>query len=166
MRSTNTIYILAVLVKSALVMAQHQTGKRSKIPPGVRVWRSTVKRNACTPPMRMVNLSPPSIPPAIKSSVKKLLLDDGKEHLTPSLDTAGHRAFIDSKATGPVVDTRNGNILPKSRRSPFWPSPAIRHVTRLTCDASSGRQASVRSMRRPYNAVKTFDTPTYPNSPP
>ncbi|TGC94812.1 YncE family protein, partial [Salmonella enterica] len=98
---------------------------------------------------------------------RKKLLDDGKEHffINLSLDTAGHRAFItDSKATEVlVVDTRNGNILakiaaPASLAVLFNPTRNEAYVTH--------RQAGQVSVidAKTYNVVKTFDTPTYPNS--
>lgn len=99
---------------------------------------------------------------------RKKLLDDGKEHffINLSLDTAGHRAFItDSKAAEvTVVDTRNGNILakiaaPASLAVLFNPTRNEAYVTH--------RQAGQVSVidAKTYNVVKTFDTPTYPNSP-
>ncbi|EAX0356704.1 YncE family protein, partial [Salmonella enterica] len=98
---------------------------------------------------------------------RKKLLDDGKEHffINLSLDTAGHRAFItDSKATEVlVVDTRNGNILakiaaPASLAVLYNPTRNEAYVTH--------RQAGQVSVidAKTYNVVKTFDTPTYPNS--
>ncbi|ESE84834.1 YncE family protein [Salmonella enterica] len=98
---------------------------------------------------------------------RKKLLDDGKEHffINLSLDTAGHRAFItDSKAAEVlVVDTRNGNILakiaaPASLAVLYNPTRNEAYVTH--------RQAGQVSVidAKTYNVVKTFDTPTYPNS--
>lgn len=98
---------------------------------------------------------------------RKKLLDDGKEHffINLSLDTAGHRAFItDSKAAEVlVVDTRNGNILakiaaPASLAVLFNPTRNEAYVTH--------RQAGQVSVinAKTYKVVKTFDTPTYPNS--
>ncbi|EHP9078669.1 YncE family protein, partial [Salmonella enterica subsp. enterica serovar Infantis] len=75
------------------------------------------------------------------------------------------RAFItDSKATEVlVVDTRNGNILakiaaPASLAVLFNPTRNEAYVTH--------RQAGQVSVidAKTYNVVKTFDTPTYPNS--
>lgn len=82
-----------------------------------------------------------------------------------SLDTAGHRAFItDSKAAEIlVVDTRNGNILtkiaaPASLAVLFNPMRNEAYVTH--------RQAGQVSVidAKTYKVIKTFDTPTYPNS--
>ena len=98
---------------------------------------------------------------------RKKLLDDGKEHffINISLDTARQRAFItDSKAAEVlVVDTRNGNILakvaaPESLAVLFNPARNEAYVTH--------RQAGKVSVidAKSYNVVKTFDTPTHPNS--
>lgn len=99
---------------------------------------------------------------------RKKLLDDGKEHffINISLDTAVQRAFItDSKAAEVlVVDTRNGNILakvaaPESLAVLFNPARNEAYVTH--------RQAGKVSVidAKSYKVVKTFDTPTHPNSP-
>ena len=98
---------------------------------------------------------------------RKKLLDDGKEHffINISLDTARQRAFItDSKdAEVLVVDTRNGNILakvaaPESLAVLFNPARNEAYVTH--------RQAGKVSVidAKSYKVVKTFDTPTHPNS--
>ncbi|HAO3464485.1 YncE family protein [Escherichia coli] len=98
---------------------------------------------------------------------RKKLLDDGKEHffINISLDTARQRAFItDSKAAEVlVVDTRNGNILakvaaPESLAVLFNPARDEAYVTH--------RQAGKVSVidAKSYKVVKTFDTPTHPNS--
>ena len=98
---------------------------------------------------------------------RKKLLDDGKEHffINISLDTANARAFItDSKAAEVlVVDTRNGNILakvaaPESLAVLFNPARNEAYVTH--------RQAGKVSVidAKSYKVVKTFDTPTHPNS--
>lgn len=98
---------------------------------------------------------------------RKKLLDDGKEHffINISLDTTGQRAFItDSKAAEVlVVDTRNGNILakvaaPESLAVLFNPARNEAYVTH--------RQAGKVSVidAKSYKVVKTFDTPTHPNS--
>ncbi|HAX1726992.1 TPA: YncE family protein [Escherichia coli] len=98
---------------------------------------------------------------------RKKLLDDGKEHffINISLDTARQRAFItDSKAAEVlVVDTRNGNILakvaaPESLAVLFNPARNEAYVTY--------RQAGKVSVidAKSYKVVKTFDTPTHPNS--
>ncbi|HDK1703833.1 TPA: YncE family protein [Escherichia coli] len=98
---------------------------------------------------------------------RKKLLDDGKEHffINISLDTARQRAFItDSKAAEVlVVDTRNGNILakvaaPESLAVLFNPARNVAYVTH--------RQAGKVSVidAKSYKVVKTFDTPTHPNS--
>lgn len=98
---------------------------------------------------------------------RKKLLDDGKEHffINISLDTTNQRAFItDSKAAEVlVVDTRNGNILakvaaPESLAVLFNPVRNEAYVTH--------RQAGKVSVidAKSYKVVKTFDTPTHPNS--
>ena len=98
---------------------------------------------------------------------RKKLLDDGKEHffINISLDTARQRSFItDSKAAEVlVVDTRNGNILakvaaPESLAVLFNPARNEAYVTH--------RQAGKVSVidAKSYKVVKTFDTPTHPNS--
>ena len=98
---------------------------------------------------------------------RKKLLDDGKEHffINISLDTARQRAFItDSKAAEVlVVDTRKGNILakvaaPESLAVLFNPARNEAYVTH--------RQAGKVSVidAKSYKVVKTFDTPTHPNS--
>ncbi|HCN5636459.1 TPA: YncE family protein [Escherichia coli] len=98
---------------------------------------------------------------------RKKLLDDGKEHffINISLDIARQRAFItDSKAAEVlVVDTRNGNILakvaaPESLAVLFNPARNEVYVTH--------RQAGKVSVidAKSYKVVKTFDTPTHPNS--
>lgn len=98
---------------------------------------------------------------------RKKLVDDGKEHffINISLDTARQRAFItDSKAAEVlVVDTRNGNVLakvaaPESLAVLFNPARNEAYVTH--------RQAGKVSVidAKSYKVVKTFDTPTHPNS--
>ncbi|HDV8106155.1 TPA: YncE family protein [Escherichia coli] len=98
---------------------------------------------------------------------RKKLLDDGKEHffINISLDTTNQRAFItDSKAAEVlVVDTRNGNILakvaaPESLAVLFNPARNEAYVTH--------RQAGKVSVidAKSYKVMKTFDTPTHPNS--
>ena len=98
---------------------------------------------------------------------RKKLLDDGTEHffINISLDTTRQRAFItDSKAAEVlVVDTRNGNILakvaaPESLAVLFNPARNEAYVTH--------RQAGKVSVidAKSYKVVKTFDTPTHPNS--
>ena len=98
---------------------------------------------------------------------RKKLLDDGKDHffINISLDTTNQRAFItDSKAAEVlVVDTRNGNILakvaaPESLAVLFNPARNEAYVTH--------RQAGKVSVidAKSYKVVKTFDTPTHPNS--
>lgn len=98
---------------------------------------------------------------------RKKLLDDGKEHffINISLDTDNNRAFItDSKAAEVlVVDTLDGNVLakvsaPESLAVLFNPARNEAYVTH--------RQAGKVSVidAKTYKVVKTFDTPTHPNS--
>ncbi|HDI8413893.1 TPA: YncE family protein [Escherichia coli] len=98
---------------------------------------------------------------------RKKLLDDGKEHffINISLDTARQRAFItDSKAAEVlVVDTRNGNILakvaaPESLAVLFNPARNEAYVTHR----QAGKVGVIDA--KSYKVVKTFDTPTHPNS--
>lgn len=98
---------------------------------------------------------------------RKKLLDDGKEHffINISLDTTNQRAFItDSKAAEVlVVDTRNGNILakvaaPESLAVLFNPARNEAYVTHR----QSGKVSVIDA--KSYKVVKTFDTPTHPNS--
>ena len=98
---------------------------------------------------------------------RKKLLDDGKEHffINISLDTTNQRAFItDSKAAEVlVVDTRNGNILakvaaPESLAVLFNPARNEAYVTHRQAGKVSVNDA------KSYKVVKTFDTPTHPNS--
>ncbi|WP_342320673.1 YncE family protein [Kosakonia sp. BYX6] len=98
---------------------------------------------------------------------RKKLQDDGKEHfyLNLSLDTAGHRAFItDSKATEVlVVDTRNGSVMekvaaPESLAVLFNPTRNEAYVTHR----KAGKVSVIDG--KSYKVVKTFETPTYPNS--
>jgi len=98
---------------------------------------------------------------------RKKLQDDGKEHfyLNLSLDTAGHRAFItDSKQPEVlVVDLRDGKVLqkiaaPESLAVLFNPTRNEAYVTHRKAGEVSVIDAKT------YKVVKTFKTPTYPNS--
>ncbi|MEG3707010.1 YncE family protein, partial [Escherichia coli] len=98
---------------------------------------------------------------------RKKVLDDGKEHffINICLDSARQRAFItDSKAAEVlVVDTRIGNILakvaaPESLAVLFNPARNDAYVTHR--QAGKVRVIDAKS----YKVVKTFDTPTHPNS--
>lgn len=98
---------------------------------------------------------------------RKKLQDDGKAHfyLNLSLDTAGHRAFItDSKQPEVlVVDTRDGKVLEKiaaleSLAVLFNPTRNEAYVTHRKAG-----EVSVIDGKR-YKIVKTFKTPTHPNS--
>lgn len=98
---------------------------------------------------------------------RKKLQDDGKAHfyLNLSLDTAGHRAFItDSKQPEVLVfDTRDGKVLekiaaPESLAVLFNPTRNEAYVTHRKAG-----EVSVIDGKR-YKIVKTFKTPTHPNS--
>lgn len=98
---------------------------------------------------------------------RKKLQDDGKAHfyLNLSLDTAGHRAFItDSKQPEVlVVDTRDDKVLekiaaPESLAVLFNPTRNEAYVTHRKAG-----EVSVIDGKR-YKIVKTFKTPTHPNS--
>ncbi|HCI6733689.1 TPA: YncE family protein [Klebsiella variicola subsp. variicola] len=98
---------------------------------------------------------------------RKKLQDDGKAHfyLNLSLDTAGHRAFItDSKQPEVlVVATRDGKVLekiaaPESLAVLFNPTRNEAYVTHRKAG-----EVSVIDGKR-YKIVKTFKTPTHPNS--
>ncbi|WLI77394.1 YncE family protein [Kosakonia sp. H02] len=98
---------------------------------------------------------------------RKKLQDDGKEHfyLNLSLDTAGHRAFVtDSKAADVlVVDTRNGKVMkkiaaPESLAVLFNPTRNEVYATHR----NAGKVSVIDA--KSYKVVKTFDTPTHPNS--
>lgn len=98
---------------------------------------------------------------------RKKLLDDGKEHfyLNLSLDTAGHRAFVtDSKEPEVlVVDIRDGKVLekiaaPESLAVLFNPTRNEAYVTHR----KAGKVSVIDG--KTYKVVKTFETPTYPNS--
>ncbi|MEL8393424.1 YncE family protein [Escherichia coli] len=98
---------------------------------------------------------------------RKKLLDDGKEHFCKNFAfiPIGRGAIsTDSKAADVLVDyTRNGNILakvsaPESLAGLFNPARNEAYVTH--------RQAGKVSVidAKSYKVVKTFDTPTHPNS--
>jgi YVTN family beta-propeller protein len=98
---------------------------------------------------------------------RKKLQDDRKEHfyLNLSLDTAGHRAFItDSKAAEVlVVDTRSGKVqqriaAPESLAVLFNPARNEVYVTHR----EAGKVSVIDA--KSYKVVKSFDTPTHPNS--
>jgi len=98
---------------------------------------------------------------------RKKLQDDGKEHfyLNLSLDTAGHRAFItDGKQPEVlVVDIRDGKVLekiaaPESLAVLFNPTRNEAYVTHR----KAGEVSVIDG--KTYKVVKTFKTPTHPNS--
>ncbi|EJU7770966.1 YncE family protein [Salmonella enterica subsp. salamae serovar 4,12:e,n,x:1,6] len=168
--STNTVYISGVGKESAIWVVDGETIKlktaienTGKMGTGLALDSKAQRLYTTNADGEFITIDTASN----KILSRKKLLDDGKEHffINLSLDTAGHRAFItDSKAAEVlVVDTRNGNILakiaaPASLAVLFNPTRNEAYVTH--------RQAGQVSVidAKTYNVVKTFDTPTYPNS--
>lgn len=98
---------------------------------------------------------------------RQKLVDDGKEHafLNIALDTANHRAYITdfSQPEMLVVDYRDGKVLnkiavPESLAVKFNPTRNEVYVTHRKAGQVSVIDAKTNKV------VKTFDTPTYPNS--
>ncbi|EDX9483862.1 YncE family protein [Salmonella enterica] len=168
--STNTIYISGVGKESAIWVVDGETIKlkatienTGKMSTGLALDSKAQRLYTTNADGEFITIDTASN----KILSRKTLLDDGKEHffINLSLDIAGHRAFItDSKAAEVlVVDTRNGTILakiaaPASLAVLFNPTRNEAYVTH--------RQAGQVSVidAKTYNVVKTFDTPTYPNS--
>ncbi|EAB2010662.1 YncE family protein [Salmonella enterica] len=168
--STNTVYISGVGKESAIWVVDGETIKlktaienTGKMSTGLALDSKAQRLYTTNADGEFITIDTASN----KILSRKKLLDDGKEHffINLSLDTAGHRAFItDSKAAEVlVVDTRNGSILakiaaPASLAVLFNPTRNEAYVTH--------RQAGQVSVidAKTYNIVKTFDTPTYPNS--
>lgn len=168
--STNTVYISGVGKESAIWVVDGETIKlktaienTGKMSTGLALDSKAQRLYTTNADGEFITIDTASN----KILSRKKLLDDGKEHffINLSLDTAGHRAFItDSKAAEVlVVDTRNGSILakiaaPASLAVLFNPTRNEAYVTH--------RQAGQVSVidAKTYNIIKTFDTPTYPNS--
>ncbi|ELU4393144.1 YncE family protein [Salmonella enterica] len=168
--STNTVYISGVGKESAIWVVDGETIKlktaienTGKMSTGLAIDSKAQRLYTTNADGEFITIDTVSN----KILSRKKLLDDGKEHffINLSLDTAGHRAFItDSKAAEIlVVDTRNGNILakiaaPTSLAVLFNPMRNEAYVTH--------RQAGQVSVidAKTYKVIKTFDTPTYPNS--
>ncbi|HDC2660245.1 TPA: YncE family protein [Salmonella enterica] len=168
--STNTVYISGVGKESAIWVVDGETIKlktaienTGKMSTGLAIDSKAQRLYTTNADGEFITIDTASN----KILSRKKLLDDGKEHffINLSLDTAGHRAFItDSKAAEIlVVDTRNGNILakiaaPASLAVLFNPTRNEAYVTH--------RQAGQVSVidAKTYKVIKTFDTPTYPNS--
>lgn len=168
--STNTIYISCVGKESAIWVVDGEAIKlkatienTGKMSTGLALDSKAQRLYTTNADGEFITIDTASN----KILSRKTLLDDGKEHffINLSLDIAGHRAFItDSKeAEVLVVDTRNGTILakiaaPASLAVLFNPTRNEAYVTH--------RQAGQVSVidAKTYNVVKTFDTPTYPNS--
>jgi DNA-binding beta-propeller fold protein YncE len=85
-------------------------------------------------------------------------------YLNLSLDTAGHRAFItDSKQPEVlVVDTRDGKCWRKSPRRNRWRCCLTRRNEAYVTHRKAGEVSVIDGKR--YKVVKTFKTPTHPNS--
>ncbi|ALR76693.1 YncE family protein [[Enterobacter] lignolyticus] len=98
---------------------------------------------------------------------RKKLVDDGKEHafLNIALDQAGHRAFI-SDFKQPeilVVDYRDGKVLEKVTAAESL--AVLFNPARNEIYATHRKAGSVSVIDgKSYKVVKTFDTPTNPNS--
>ncbi len=168
--STNTVYISGVGKESAIWVVDGETIKlktaienTGKMSTGLAIDSKAQRLYTTNADGEFITIDTVSN----KILSRKKLLDDDKEHffINLSLDTAGHRAFItDSKAAEIlVVDTRNGNILakiaaPASLAVLFNPMRNEAYVTH--------RQAGQVSVidAKTYKVIKTFDTPTYPNS--
>ncbi|EOH0856254.1 YncE family protein [Salmonella enterica subsp. enterica serovar 50:k:e,n,x,z15] len=168
--STNTVYISGVGKESAIWVVDGETIKlktaienTGKMSTGLAIDSKAQRLYTTNADGEFITIDTASN----KILSRKKLLDDDKEHffINLSLDTAGHRAFItDSKAAEIlVVDTRNGNILakiaaPASLAVLFNPMRNEAYVTH--------RQAGQVSVidAKTYKVIKTFDTPTYPNS--
>ncbi|EHL3467401.1 YncE family protein [Salmonella enterica] len=168
--STNTIYISGVGKESAIWVVDGEAIKlkatienTGKMSTGLALDSKAQRLYTTNADGEFITIDTASN----KILSRKTLLDDGKEHffINLSLDIAGHRAFItDSKAAEVlVVDTRNGTILakiaaPASLAVLFNPTRNEAYVTH--------RQAGQVSVidAKTYNVVKTFNTPTYPNS--
>ena len=98
---------------------------------------------------------------------RKKVQDDGKEHfyLNLSLDTAGQRAFVtDSKQPEVlVVNLKDGSVMqkiaaPESLAVLFNPARNEAYVTHR----KAGEVSVIDG--KSYKVVKTFKTPTHPNS--
>ena len=168
--STNTVYITGIGKESVIWAVDGETLKLKNTITGTGTFSTGLAIDAAAKRLYTTNGDGELL--TIDTASNKILsrkkvLDDGKEHfyLNLSLDTAGQRAFItDSKqAEVLVVNLRDGKVLakvaaPESLAVLFNPARNEAYVTH--------RQAGKVSVidAKSYKVVKTFDTPTYPNS--
>lgn len=168
--NTNTVYITGVGKESAIWVVDGETLKLKTTITQTGTYSTGLAIDAAAKRLYTTNGDGELITVDTgKNSIiaRKKLQDDGKEHfyLNLSLDTAGHRAFVtDSKAAEIlVVDTRNGNVLqkvavPESLAVLFNPTRNEAYVTHR----EAGKVSVIDG--KTYKVVKTFDTPTHPNS--
>ncbi|MGG7446900.1 YncE family protein [Kosakonia oryzendophytica] len=168
--TTNTVYITGVGKESAIWVVDGDTLKLKTTITQTGTYSTGLAVDAAAKRLYTTNGDGELITVDTgKNSIidRKKLQDDGKEHfyLNLSLDTAGHRAFVtDSKAAEVlVVDTRNGKVLekvaaPESLAVLFNPARNEVYVTHR----EAGKVSVIDG--KTYKVVKTFDTPTHPNS--
>lgn len=168
--TTNTVYITGVGKESAIWVVDGDTLKLKTTITQTGTYSTGLAVDAAAKRLYTTNGDGELITVDTgKNSIidRKKLQDDGKEHfyLNLSLDTAGHRAFVtDSKAAEVlVVDTRNGKVLekvaaPESLAVLFNPARNEAYVTHR----EAGKVSVIDG--KTYKVVKTFDTPTHPNS--
>lgn len=168
--TTNTVYITGIGKESVIWAVDGETLKLKNTLTGTGTFGTGLAIDAATKRLYTTNGDGELITIDTASNTilsRQKVLDDGKEHfyLNLSLDTAGQRAFItDSKqAEVLVVNLRDGKVLakvaaPESLAVLFNPARNEAYVTH--------RQAGKVSVidAKSYKVVKTFDTPTYPNS--
>lgn len=168
--NTNTVYITAIGKESAIWVVDGDALKLKTTIANTGTFSTGLAVDAAAKRLYTTNADGELITIDTSTNTiidRKKLQDDGKEHfyLNLSLDTAGHRAFItDSKAAEVlVVDTRNGNVLekvaaPQSLAVLFNPTRNEAYVTHR----EAGKVSVIDA--KSYKVVKTFDTPTHPNS--
>lgn len=168
--TTNTVYITGIGKKSVIWAVDGETLKLKNTITGTGTFSTGLAIDAVAKRLYTTNGDGELI--TIDTASNKILsrqkvLDDGKEHfyLNLSLDTAGQRAFItDSKqAEVLVVNLRDGKVLakvaaPESLAVLFNPARNEAYVTHR----KAGRVSVIDA--KSYKVVKSFDTPTYPNS--
>ncbi len=168
--NTNTVYITAIGKESAIWVVDGDALKLKTTIANTGTFSTGLAVDAAAKRLYTTNADGELITIDTSTNTiidRKKLQDDGKEHfyLNLNLDTAGHRAFItDSKAAEVlVVDTRNGNVLekvaaPQSLAVLFNPTRNEAYVTHR----EAGKVSVIDA--KSYKVVKTFDTPTHPNS--
>ncbi|WP_312453563.1 YncE family protein [Pseudescherichia sp.] len=168
--TTNTVYITGIGKESVIWAVDGETLKLKNTITGTGTFSTGLAIDAVAKRLYTTNGDGELI--TIDTASNKILsrqkvLDDGKEHfyLNLSLDTAGQRAFItDSKqAEVLVVNLRDGKVLakvaaPESLAVLFNPARNEAYVTHR----KAGRVSVIDA--KSYKVVKSFDTPTYPNS--